>query len=75
MIPNNYEDMDDLTHLNNEEKLEIVEVEIKKIVDINDLLFQALKYHKDLDGFNGLIYGAILLSFAAFNIRRLFPLD
>lgn len=70
-----YEDMDDLTHLSDKEKLEIVEMEIKKVVDIGDLLFQALKYHKDLNGFNGLIYGAILLSFAAFNIRKLFPLD
>ncbi|CCY63335.1 unknown [Clostridium sp. CAG:967] len=70
-----YENMDDLTHLNDEEKLEIVEMEIKKVVNISDLLFQALKYHEDMDGFNGLIYGSILLSFSVFNIRKLFPLD
>ena len=32
-----YENMDDLTHLNDEEKLEIVEMEIKKVVNIRKL--------------------------------------
>jgi len=64
MIPNDYENMDDLTRLSDKEKLEITQWEIEKIDRINDLLFNALKYHEEEEGCTGFIYASFLISSA-----------
>ncbi len=69
----NYENMDDLTHLNRKEKLKIVKREIDKIMNINDLLFNALKYNK-LDCYNrSYIYACFLIGSSVNNIKKMFP--
>ncbi len=69
----NYENMDDLTHLSRKEKLKIVKREIDKIMNINDLLFNALKYNK-FDCYNrSYIYACFLIGSSVNNIKKMFP--
>lgn len=69
----NYEDMDDLTHLSDKEKLEIIELEIDKIFDLNELLFQALKHNEHHECANAYIYATFLIGSHSTNIRKMFP--
>lgn len=69
----NYEDENDLTHLSRKEKLKIVRKEIEKIININDLLFNALQYNKYKEGSSSYIYASFLISSHAVNIRKMFP--
>lgn len=66
-----YENMDDLTEIDDETKLKIVKREIKKILNLNKLLYDALHYeHCDEDGY---IYATQLIDTAAWHIRKMFP--
>ncbi len=67
-----YEDMDDLTHLSDKEKLEIIQYEINKIFDLNELLFQALKYSEDLECVHAYIYATFLIGSHSTNIKKCF---
>ena len=66
----NYENMDDLTHLSRKEKLKIVKKEIDKILCINELLLNALKYNED-DSYNySYIYASFLKDEISLPIMR-----
>lgn len=69
----NYEKADDLTHLNRKEKLKIIKKEIDKIININDLLFNALQYNKYKEDSLSYLYASFLISSHAVNIRKMFP--
>lgn len=69
----NYENADDLTHLSRKEKLKIVKKEIEKIINLNDLLFNALKYNQYKEDASSYLYASFLISSYAVNIRKMFP--
>lgn len=68
-----YEDMDDLIHLNRKDKLKIVKKEIDKIECVNDLLFNALKYNSMAEEAHAYIYASQLIGNATWNIKKMFP--
>lgn len=68
-----YEDMDDLIHLNRRDKLKIVKKEIDKIECVNDLLFNALKYNSMAEEAHAYIYASKLIGNATWNIKKMFP--
>ncbi len=71
MINFDYENMDDLIEIDDETKLKIVKREIKKILNLNKLLYDALHCsHCDEDGY---IYATRLIGIAAWHIRKMFP--
>ncbi len=73
MIGIDYENMDDLTHLDDKTKLKIVKIEISKISSLNELLYNALKYHDDIECAEGFIYASFLIDSHIVNIQNLFP--
>lgn len=71
----NYEDMTDLRRLSRKDKLKIVKREIEKIINVNELQFNALKYDRystnnDLDCY---IFASNIIAKASLNIRKMFP--
>ena len=69
----NYENTENLTHLSRKEKLKIVKREIDKIININELLFNALKYEEHENHNYTYIYASSLIASASNNIRKIFP--
>lgn len=69
----NYENAENLTHLSRKEKLQIVRKEIDKIIDINDLLFNALQHNKYKEDSSSYLYASFLIASYAVNIRKMFP--
>lgn len=68
-----YENMDDLTHLNRKDKLKVVKKEIDKIECLNDLLLNALQYNRMDEEAHAYIYASKLIGDATWNIKKMFP--
>lgn len=69
----NYEYEEDLTYLPSDKKLAIVKKEIEKIISINTLLFNALKYNQDNEYSDSYIIASQLIDKASLNIIKMFP--
>lgn len=69
----NYEYEEDLTYLPPDKKLAIVKKEIEKIISINTLLFNALKYNQDNEYSDSYIIASQLIDKASLNIIKMFP--
>lgn len=67
-----YENEDSLAHLSNGEKLEIVKIEVDKILSINSLLYNALEYNKDEMNTEGYLIASKIIDKAAWNIKKIF---
>lgn len=68
----NYEMENDLVKLSFEEKLAIVKIEIEKIIAINNLCYDALKYKAGDEFANGYILASLIIDKASWNIRKMF---
>lgn len=69
----NYENKDDLLELDNELKLKIVKIEIDKIININNLLYNTLKLYNDEENSESYIFASKIIGDASWNIRKMFP--
>lgn len=69
----NYENKEDLRFLSSKNKLKIVKIEIEKIISINNLFFNALKYNEDDEGVDGYLVALHLIDKSVWNIRKMFP--
>ena len=73
MINYNYDNEDDLTYLSSEEKLKIVRIEVEKIISINSLLIDALRYSRGELNTDGYLIASRIIDKASWNIIKMFP--
>lgn len=69
----NYENEYDLQDLDDKEKLRIINIEIDKIININNLLYNTLKLYKDAENSDCYIFASKIIDAASLNIRKMFP--
>lgn len=68
-----YDREEELTYLSPEEKLEIVKTEIEKIIGINNLCFDALRFNREQEIVDGYLFAVKIIDKASWNIRKMFP--
>lgn len=68
-----YENMNDFSDVDDKTKLQIVKREIKKVVNLNNLLYHALHCYEIEDDFEAYIYATKLIGTASWHIRKMFP--
>lgn len=69
----NYKYKDDLTDLDDKEKLEIVKIEIENIININNLLQNTLQNYSDYENADSYLFASQIIENASWNIRKMFP--
>lgn len=69
----NYNDVDDLTNLDNTIKLQIAEIEIEKIIHISNLLYDSLLRYKDDENSAKYLCALKIINKSTWNIRKMFP--
>lgn len=70
---NDYENEDDLRYLPSDKKLVIVKKEIEKIISINNLLYNALRYNPYAENTDDYIFASQIIDRASCNIIKMFP--